>query len=234
MIRSLLVRIVTSRKIAPTALRFALKAHTFLYDLCGLLAVRVNGGIHPKHRLLKYKEWFLAQISPEFVVLDVGSNTGSMAALVASKAKYVYAIEIDARLTDVAKRINAASNIEFITGDATTFDYSGYALLDCVILSNVLEHIEDRIGFLKMLCLRLPWRQPDSLLFLIRVPTIEREWLAVYKKENNVEYRLDRTHAIEHTRQELFTELDAAGLEVSRFDARFGEFYVVCHLKTKG
>lgn len=229
LLKSLLIKMLFSGSIAPVALRFVLKAHNFLYDLCGPLAVAANGGIHPKHRLLRYKEWFVEHVESDFVVLDVGSNTGGMAAMLAGKAKQVYAIEIDKRLSEIARRTNAARNIEFLTGDATTFDYSGCALLDCVTLSNVLEHIENRIDFLTMLRQRLPWRNPDSCTFLIRVPTIEREWLPVYKKEIGIEYRLDRTHKIEHTKQEFMAEMAAAGLRITEFDVRFGEFYAVCH-----
>ena len=218
-----------SSSIAPVVLRIVLKAHNFLYNLSGPLAVVVNGGVHPKHRLLRYKEWFVEHVEPDFVVLDVGSNTGAMAALLAGKAKQVYAIEIDKRLSDIARQTNAACNIEFFAGDATTFDYSRCAALDCVTLSNVLEHIENRVDFLKMLRGRLPWRNPDSCMFLIRVPTIEREWLSAYKKEIGIEYRLDRTHKIEHTKQDFMAELEAAGLQVTEFEVRFGEFYAVCH-----
>lgn len=228
MLGALLRRVLLAERIAPQALRIALRAHNALYDLCGILAVRVGGGVHPKHRLLQYQEWFLDHIEPESVVLDVGSNAGAMAALVATKARHVYGVEIDQKLVDTARRINAAGNVEYLCGDATDFDYSGCHPFDCVMLSNVLEHIENRIQFLTMLRLRLPWRQPARAKFLIRVPTLERDWLSVYKKTLGVEYRLDRTHAIEHTRDEFAAELSAAGLETTNFDVRFGEFYAVC------
>lgn len=206
-----------------------MKAHNFLYDLSGSLAIVANGGKHPKHRLLRYQEWFLDHIEPGWVVVDVGSNTGGMTALLASKARHVYGIEIEPRLSEIAKRTHVANNLDFLTGDATTFDYSGCELLDCVTLSNVLEHIKNRIDFLAMLRARLPWRHFDACKFLIRVPTIERDWLAAYKKEIGMEYRLDRTHEIEHTRQEFMAEMEAAGLTVEAFDVRFGELYAVCH-----
>lgn len=202
--------------------------HNFLYDLAGLLAIVVNCGKHPKHQLLRYQEWFRDHLEPGWVVVDVGSNTGSMAALLASKARHVYGIEIVPRLTAIAKKTHVAANLEFLTGDATNFDYSSCKAIDCVTLSNVLEHIENRVDFIAMLRKRLPWRRSDACTFLIRVPTIERDWLALYKKEAGVEYRLDRTHEIEHTRDEFMAELTAAGLSVMAFDVRFGEFYATC------
>ena len=215
-------------RIAPTALRLMLTLHNKLYDLCGVLAVTTNGGVHPKHRLLRYKEWFLEQTAPEWVVLDIGSNSGAMPTLLAEKVQYVYGIEIDPQLSEIAKCNNDITNVEFLTGDATIFDYSVCQPIDCVTLSNVLEHIRDRVGFLRALLARLPWRDVHNRTFLIRVPTIERDWLAAYKREVGVEYRLDRTHEIEHTRQELVAELESAGLTIASFEVRFGEYYAVC------
>lgn len=232
MLKSILIRILFSKRIAPAALRCVLKAHNFLYDLGGSLAVAVNEGVHPKHHILRYKEWFLDHITPDSVILDIGSNTGAMPALLANKARQVYGIEIDPYLSETAKQIVNIANVEFLTGDATSFDYSGCMPIDCVTLSNVLEHINNRIEFLRMLQSRLPWRQSNQRMFLIRVPALERDWLSVYKKEFGVEYRLDRTHEIEHTKQELLAELDAAGLEVRELDIRFGEYFAVCYGRT--
>lgn len=231
MIKSLVLRILMNKRVAPTALRWVMKLHNALYDLSGSLAIVVNGGKHPKHRLLRYQEWFRDHIEPGWVVIDVGSNTGRMAVLLAEKACHVYGIEIVPGLVEVARRDHVAANLEFLAGDATDFDYSDWQLIDCVTLSNVLEHIRERPGFVAMLRQRVPWRNPEQCNFLIRVPTIERDWLAPYKKELGVEYRLDRTHEIEYTRDEFLAELEAAGLRVSAFDVRFGEFYAVCKSK---
>lgn len=229
MIKSFILKILLNKRIAPAALKAVLRANNVLYDLSGPLAIASNGGTHPKHRLLRYQEWFLDHIEPGWVVLDVGANTGAMTKLLASKARHVYGIEIDSRLSEIARGKYVAGNLEFLTGDATTFDYSDCQPIDCVTLSNVLEHIRSRVEFIAMLGERLPWRVPGERRFLIRVPTIERDWLAMYKREIGVESRLDSTHEIEHTRQEFMNELEAAGLTVSVFDVRFGEFYAVCH-----
>lgn len=218
-----------NRRIAPTALRWVMKLHNGLYNFSGSLAIVVNGGNHPKHRLLRYHEWFRNHIEPGWVVIDIGSNTGTMAAFLAERAHLVYGIEIVPGLTELARRNHVAANLEFLTGDATAFDYSDCQPIDCVTLSNVLEHIRERSAFVAMLRQRLPWRNPEQCNFLIRVPTIERDWLAPYKQEFGVEYRLDRTHEIEYTRDAFFKEIADSGLTVKSFEVRFGEFYAVCH-----
>jgi SAM-dependent methyltransferase len=227
-VKALLLRILCGRRVAPYALRWILSAHSRLYDLAGIVAVSANDGIHPKHRLLRYKEWFRDRIGHDWVVVDVGSNTGGMAAMLASKARRVYGIELVPKLVEAARRTYTAPNLEFIVADATKYEYSSCLPIDCVALSNVLEHIVDRVGFLTMLRRNLSWRDPGRRLFLIRVPTIERDWLACHKKEIGVEYRLDRTHEIEHTKAELVQELNDAGLMIESLETRFGEFYAVC------
>ncbi len=206
-----------------------LKLHNIFYDLGSLIAVTINDGIHPKHQILRYKEWFFDLVDHNSVVLDVGSNTGMMAALLAKKAKYVYGIEISQRHSKVAQNNYVASNLQFLTGDATSYDYKSCQPISCVTLSNVLEHIDDRVGFLKSLQEVLIWSDLSPKIFLIRVPTVERDWITVYKQGLGIEYRLDRTHKIEHTRQQLLGELSDAGLRIINFEARFGEYYVVCH-----
>jgi 2-polyprenyl-3-methyl-5-hydroxy-6-metoxy-1,4-benzoquinol methylase len=205
-----------------------MKLHNALYNLCGVLAIAVNAGTHPKHRLLRYQEWFYDQIKIGSVVVDIGSNAGTMAAMLAEKARHVYGIEIVPALVELARSKYSAKNLEFIVGDATVFDYSNFQPIDYVTLSNVLEHVRERSAFINLLRRRLPWRDPKHCNFLIRVPTIERDWLAVYKKELGVEYRLDHTHEVEHTYVEFLEELLDAGLEVDNIHIRFGEFWAVC------
>lgn len=202
--------------------------HNLLYDLISLFAVELNDGVHPKHHILQYKEWFLNHIEADFVVLDIGSNTGAMPALIARKAQFVYGIEIDPKLTAIAKETYEMPNLEFLLGDATSYCYRSCRPINCVTLSNVLEHIDNRVNFLRQLQQELPWSKQKPRLFLIRVPTIERDWLSVYKKDLGLEYRLDRTHKVEHTRRLLAKELVAAGLKIVSIETRFGEYYVKC------
>lgn len=226
--KTFLLRIIRHRRVAPYLLRWILNIHNWLYDLAGVLAVAVNDGIHPKHFLIRYKEWFCDHIGDDWVVVDVGSNTGSMAAMLATKARHVYGIELSPKLIEEARRTYPAPNLEFIAADATNYDYSDCQPIDCVTLSNVLEHIRDRVGFLTMLSRHLIWRDRSRQLFLIRVPTVERDWLASYKKEIGIEYRLDRTHEVEHTKKEFIREIKSAGLALESLEIRFGEFYAVC------
>lgn len=191
------------------------------------MAVRVHQGIHPKKAFLKYEDWFLENIDANSVVIDIGSNNGFLAKHLAAKACQVYGIELSQTHVQAANKNNKAENVSFYLGDATQFDYSVLKKADFITLSNVLEHIEDRVSFLKMIIKA----NQDETKFLIRVPTLERDWISPYLKSLNMEYFLDPTHYIEHTEQEIRNELGQAGLEIKSLTTKYGEYYIVCSIK---
>jgi 2-polyprenyl-3-methyl-5-hydroxy-6-metoxy-1,4-benzoquinol methylase len=203
-----------------------LRLHNLLYRLSTVAAIGLNNGVHPKHHIVRYKEWFLRNISDNDVVLDVGCNTGMMANLMSKKASFVYAVDIDSAHIKVAEKTFSSDKLLFICADATELDFSLYDAIDVVTLSNVLEHIDKRVFFLKKLVVNIRWA--DRPKFLIRVPMINRDWLVIYKKELGVEYLLDRTHFVEYTYNEFLNEINNAGLEVLSHNVKFGEIYAIC------
>jgi SAM-dependent methyltransferase len=224
--KNLIKKILYSPANAKMIVRMLVKIHQLSYAYLGAFASAAEGGIHPKHRIVKYKEWFLENIEPQWSVLDVGCNTGLMPHLLSEKAAFVYGIEIDESKIQEAKTKRQRQNIEYICADATTYDF-GNRKIDCVTLSNVLEHIEDRVGFLKKLVANLKWEDSKNKRFLMRVPMIDREWLVPYKQELGIEWRLDRTHKIEYTEDEFYKELIEAGLKVSEIKFKWGEIWAV-------
>jgi 2-polyprenyl-3-methyl-5-hydroxy-6-metoxy-1,4-benzoquinol methylase len=228
---NILIRLLTNKVIAGLLLKPMLKIHTMSYKLSGLLASTVHNNVHPKHSILLYKEWFLDNISEGDVVLDVGCNTGMMPFMMSNKSKFVYGIEIEKKHIEVAKKSSRKKdNIEYICADATTYDYTYCKPIDTVTLSNVLEHVEFRTDFLKKLITQVCWANNGNKKILIRVPMIDRDWIAVYKKEIALEYRLDNTHFIEYTYDSFLTELIESGIEIKSYHIKFGEIYAVCRV----
>lgn len=220
-----------NKMVARLLVNIFLKIHTKSYNLAGKLAIAAdNDGIHPKHRILRYKEWFLDNIQPGGVVLDVGCNTGMMPELLAQKARFVYGVEINEDLIKEARRKRQRPNIEYICADATAYDFTGKEV-DCVTFSNVLEHIEYRVDFLRKLINNLKWNDESKKRFLIRVPMIDRDWITLYKKEQNIEYKLDVGHFTEYTLEQLKDELQQAGIAILNSQIKFGEIYAVCQGK---
>jgi len=206
-------------------LKYILFLHTFSYKYAGAIATHLNNGIHPKHRLTQYQGWFLNNIEKDWVVLDVGCNTGTMTSALGEKAKHIYGIEINGKLLEKASREKKRRNVDFYLGDATTFDYSPLMPIDCVTLSNVLEHIEERVEFLKKMVRQVNWRGKKR--FLVRVPMVDRDWITLFKREVGVEWRLDPTHFTEYTQAQFERELGEAGIRVRSLSIRFGEIYAV-------
>ncbi len=59
------------------------------------MAEKLNNGIHPKHKLIKYHQFFLENINAESLILDIGCGPGVLAYELAKKAKPVVAIDIN-------------------------------------------------------------------------------------------------------------------------------------------
>jgi len=171
-------------------LKSALKLHNWLYKVISVLAIKSEGGLHPKHRLIGYHQFFLNNVSGGDRVLDIGCGNGALAYDVADRVKSVTGIDIEEKNIRKAKAKYSRPNMKYIVGDATK-DLTGEKF-DSIILSNVLEHIEDRVGFMKSL-------KGLSFKYLIRVPMMDRDWVPLYKKELGIEWRLDLTHFTEYT-----------------------------------
>lgn len=226
LLKKILKRVIGNKFIGKKLIIICLKLHNFLYRLSSILAIELNNGLHPKHRIIKYKEWFLDQVLDDEVVLDIGCNTGSLVNLVSSKAKFVYGIDINLKYLEQARERIKKDNIDFFQADATIFDYSNFEPVDVILLSNVLEHIEDRITFLQKILKQVKWRTSPKIL--IRVPMIDRDWLVIYKKELNIDHRLDRTHYTEYSFSSFKNEMDKVNLKILYYKIQWGEIYALC------
>ncbi|MBP9806426.1 MAG: protein-L-isoaspartate O-methyltransferase [Candidatus Accumulibacter sp.] len=79
------------------------------------------------------------------VVLEVGTGSGYMAALLASQAEYVYSVEIDPALAEIARRNlrhAGVANVSVETGDASQ-GWSGPAPYDVIVISGALRELPE-------------------------------------------------------------------------------------------
>lgn len=197
-------------------LDLCLKLHNYLYRRISALAVKVNNGIHPKHELMKYHQFFVDNINENSKVLDIGCGIGTVTYDLAKKAKKVVGIDYNKNSIETAKKQYNAQNIKYVCEDAINFKSD--EKFDFIVLSNVLEHIDKRIDFLNKI-------KTLSKNILIRVPMINRTWLTLYKKQLGFEYRLDAIHHIEYTLETFLSEMKQANLEVISFSVQFGEIW---------
>ena len=203
-------------KLDKIQIKWLAKLHNYLYNRISFISIKLNGGIHPKHRIMDYHRFFVDNIEDGTSVLDIGCGNGAVDYSVAQKAKKVIGIDINKNSILLASKKFSKENIEYIHGDALKYNFN--EKFDYIILSNVLEHIQNRIPFLNNV-------KNFGKYFLIRVPMINRSWLSLYKKEIGVEYRLDQTHYIEYTYESFKKELEAADLKILSNSIQFGEIW---------
>lgn len=186
-------------------------------------ATAYGDGEHPKHRLMRYHDFFVDNIPAGSRVLDVGCGYGAVARSIATRVPGTTVVGIDLdepRLTQAQQSENPP-NLRFVLGDALVDLPKGP--WNIVVLSNVLEHIKDRVEFLRRLV-----AATSAETVLIRVPLFERSWHLPLRKELGIGYFSDSTHFIEHTPDEFAAETAAAGLRIERQDFRWGEIWSVC------
>lgn len=192
--------------------------HNFCYRYIGIFAQKLEKSIHPKHRLMKYHLFFVNNINSGDKVLDIGCGNGYLTYDISQKAKKVVAVDLDRKNIELAKKIFFRQNITYLVGDGTRLNLK--EKFDVVVLSNILEHIEDRHSFLSRI-------YALAEKFLIRVPMVNRDWLTYYKKELGCNYLLDPTHKIEYTLETLEKEMAEVGLKVKSWSIQFGETWAV-------
>lgn len=190
-----------------------------LYVLQSQYAISYNNGIHPKHRLTKYHDFFCDRISEDEKILDVGCGNGSLAFSICSKTRaIVTGIDFDKQKIKEAKSKYKKYNIKFIC--ANVLHIIPNSTFDTAILSNILEHLPERSNFLLKLQSKYKIKR-----FLIRVPLFERDWRVPFKKEIGVEWRLDKTHEIEYTKESFLFEIEQSGLTIEYCEIRWGEIW---------
>lgn len=209
-----------ARRISPDdALRMLFDLDNRLYALQGEMSVRYGNGVHTKHRHTRYHDFFCDRVQDGKRVLDLGCGFGAVAHKVATICR-ADVVAIDLNFANIAKARELFSHprVSYIVGDALELTPNG--TFDFVILSNVLEHLTDRVQFLTRL---MEVVGPARLL--IRVPCFDRDWRVPLKRELGSEWRLDPTHETEYTLESFAAETGAAGLRFSHLEVRWGEIW---------
>ena len=199
---------------------------SFIDKIINERAMKYENNVHPKHRLIDYHNFFIKNINNNYSVLDLGCGYGAVAKSIALNCKNSKVVGIDnnhERLNQAIKS-NNFKNLSFIYGDIES-DLDGKNF-DVVILSNVLEHMNDRAKLLKFININI---EPKKLL--IRVPMYERDWMVPFMDELEINYFLDDDHKIEHKITDFNDEINKAGFMISSMNTIWGEIWAVCERK---
>ena len=114
-------------------------------------AMAYGAGEHPKHGLTGYHDFFVERIPAGAAVLDIGCGYGAVARSIARRVEgaRVTGIDMNGQRIAEAEAADNPDNLRFLVGDALTDLPPGE--WHTVVLSNVLEHIEGRVDFLRRL-----------------------------------------------------------------------------------
>jgi SAM-dependent methyltransferase len=212
---------VARRREPRDALRALLALQDELFRRVDVLAVDLDGGVHAKHRIIGYHDFFLDRVHDGETVLDVGCGKAELAYDLAEQARvHVTGIDVNREALAFARSRFPSERLELVEADALTWEPG--RPFDVVVLSNVLEHIEDRVGLLRRI---VAVARPARLL--VRVPVLERDWSVGLRRELGLFYFSDPTHETEYDRDLLVADLAAAGLIAVEIEQRWGELWAV-------
>jgi SAM-dependent methyltransferase len=219
---------ISRRREPRDALRALLIVQDELFRRVDVLAIDLDGGVHAKHRIMRYHDFFVDRVARDASVLDVGCGKGELAYDLAERAgAYVTGIDVNREALEFARSRFASDRLELVEADARTWEPG--RTFDLVVLSNVLEHVADRVGLLRRLS---TVARPER--FLIRVPVLERDWSVGLRRDLGVFHFSDPTHETEYDRDQLVDELAAAGVEATEIEQRWGELWAVAEPRRDG
>lgn len=212
------IQSLARRRPAKESLALLLELERHLFILTGAEACRYGDGIHTKHRHTGYHQFFVERMRPGEIVIDIGCGNGALSYDLAQAGARVVGIDMNDDYIAVARQRYAHSNLALVKGDVLK-DLPNRTF-DTVVMSNVLEHLEHRVAFLRDVQAALKPKR-----WLLRVPLYERDWRVPLMEEVGVDYRLDDTHYVEYTKEQFVDELRVAGLRVTFEDIRWGEIW---------
>jgi len=204
----------------PRAMRRLLEVYGDAWYAMDRGSIEYDKGVHPKHRLTGYHDFFVERIGSTDRVLDVGCGKGELAFDVAERTgATVVAIDTSRWALDFARSRFSHPRISYVEADA--LDFTPEMPVDVAILSNVLEHIAPRLELLRALRERA-----GATRLLIRVPQLERDWVVPLRRELDLPFFSDRTHELEYSPEVLREELAAAGWTMGEPRLVWGEIWV--------
>jgi len=192
---------------ARSRLAFYLNAHWIFGRFAHEESHRLfKGDTHP---LRDGTQRFLAcHLPTDATVLDLGCGDGVLSTWLAANSASVVGVDHDLTHLSLAKNRPARSNLEFVHGDAGEFldrcDHE-FAVL---VLSHVLEHLDDPEAFLSRFSARFEF-------VYVEVPDFEASAHNLLRENIGLELSYaDADHISEFGRSELEDVVRAAGLRI--------------------
>lgn len=170
-----------------------------------------------KHPVRKCsKEFILDNIENTDAVLDLGCNLGDISYIIAEKAKEVIGIDHNKNAIDQAKKSYNKSNLKFYNEDAYLFLENNKKHFDVLILSHILEHLDNPKEFL------FDFKGFFKRIY-IEIPDFDKSYLNHYRKDFKLKLVYsDNDHIYEFDRYELKSILKECNIKILKEDYKYG------------
>jgi len=164
-------------------------------------------GKHPKHHLwTTHYQFVIDNVSKGDKVFDIGTGASvSYTQELAGKCKSVDCCDIRDELVARSEQENRFDNVRYQVLDITRELPEGE--YDVVILSHILEHLDDPVGVLESI-------KRITKKIIVRLPRYDDHWMYLVKKDLGLFYYKDRDHRREYTLQEAVDLTQSAGWRV--------------------
>lgn len=221
-VRRRLVQLITRAAAAGEPKQAMRELLTMDADLSGQIdttALPYGDGVHVKHRIMRYHDFFVERITPGERVLDIGCGYGAVAYSIASRTgAEVIGLDLDAANVEKARQRFLHERLTFVQGEAPKTLPPGR--FDVIVMSNVLEHIAHRVAFLRDVQERAT---PNR--WLIRVPMFNRDWRPAVRSELGLYAYGDPTHFTEYTIESFEQEMRDAQFSITHSQVNWGEIW---------
>jgi SAM-dependent methyltransferase len=162
------------------------------------------------------KKFILENINKTNTVLDLGCNLGDISYLIAERAKEVIGIDRNKIAIEMANQQYKSHNLKFYNIEAIEFLKKNSAPFDILILSHILEHLDDPKMFL------LNFKDHFKQMY-IEVPDFDRNFMNHYRKDLKLSLIYsDDDHVSEFDRNELKSLLSECNIEIFKEEFKYG------------
>ena len=157
--------------------------------------------VHPKHLIKKSKLWYKSYLKPTDIILDLGCGTGRDLQIASRKVKKAIGVDIDKKqIRNVTGEVlrKKLSNIKFLITDVNKKLPFKDNSFDKVVVSDVLEHLDNRNLAIDEVVRVLKNR---GLLFLV-TDNPNTSWKK-HQKRHGLFYYADPDHKYEYPKEEI-------------------------------
>jgi SAM-dependent methyltransferase len=173
-----------------------------------------NSQNHPWRK--RSLDFILDFVQPEQTVLDLGCARGEITHVIAEKAKNTIGVDHSQEFIDIAQKNHRQENLEFLCMDAIDYLKNTDKTFDILILSHILEHIDEPKAFLETF-------KNFFRYIYVEVPDFDGTPLNHYRKDLNLPLIYsDNDHVSEFDRYELQDLFEQCNLRVLRSNYIFG------------